>query len=232
MAAMGTHDEHGSGEPLGRKRARVLALLQDAGAPLTASDVAARLGIHPNTARFHLDALETDGLVVRTAEQRTLPGRPRALFTAADNSPVVAQRSYQLLAEMLTGFVTDQLPEPAAASQTAGMAWGRFLAEPTPPFQRVSEDEAIEALVDRLGRVGFESHTEDEDEREDLRLEISHCPFLEVADRHRDVVCSMHLGLMKGLLEQMRAPVSAETLSPLVEPGRCIAHLRRGPAIS
>jgi len=210
----------------------VLALLQDAGAPLTANDVAARLGIHANTARFHLDALETDGLVVRTAEQRTSPGRPRALFTAASNSPVVAQRSYQLLAEMLTSFVSDQLPEPAAASQAAGMAWGRYLAEPTPPFQRVGEEEAIDALVDRLGHVGFESHTEDEDEGGGLRLEISHCPFLEVADRHRDVVCSMHLGLMKGLLEQMQAPISAETLSPLVEPGRCIAHLRRGAAIS
>src|SRR5680860_1371951 len=74
MAAMGTHDEHGSGEQLGRKRAHVLALLQDAGAPLTASDVAARLGIHPNTARFHLDALETDGLVVRTPSNAPCPG--------------------------------------------------------------------------------------------------------------------------------------------------------------
>lgn len=227
---MVTHDERRSEEPLGRKRARVLALLQDAGAPLTAHDVAERLGIHPNTARFHLDALETDGLVVRTAEPRTSPGRPRALFAAASNSPVVAQRSYQLLAEMLTSFVSDQLPEPATASQAAGMAWGRFLAGPTPPFQRVGEEEAIDALVQRLGRVGFESHTEDDGE--DLRLEITHCPFLEVADSHRDVVCSMHLGLMKGLLEQMRAPVSAETLSPLVEPRRCIAHLRRGAAVS
>ena len=219
-------------DALVRTRERVLGLLQDAGAALTSDDVAERLGIHANTARFHLASLETDGLVVRTAEERTRPGRPRALFAAADGAPVVAYRSYQLLAEMLSGFLRDQLPDPASASEAAGVAWGRFLAGPTPPLQRVGEDDAVEALVDRLGRVGFESHADSRvnDAAAERRLEIGHCPFLEVADRHRDVVCSLHLGLMRGLLEQMRAPLSAETLIPLVEPGRCVAHLRRTDA--
>lgn len=219
-------------DALVRTRERVLGLLQDAGAPLSADDVAERLGIHANTARFHLASLETDGLVVRTAEERTRPGRPRALFAAADGAPVVAHRSYRLLAEMLSGFLRDQLPDPAAASEAAGVAWGRFLAGPRLPFERVGEDGAVDALVERLGRVGFESHAEGSGEGAagDLRLEIGHCPFLEVADRHRDVVCSLHLGLMRGLLDQMRAPLTAETLSPLVEPGRCVAHLRRTDA--
>jgi predicted ArsR family transcriptional regulator len=226
-------------DALARTRERVLALLQDAGAPLTVDDVATRLGTHANTARFHLASLETDGLVVRTTEERTLPGRPRALFAAAQDAPVVARRSYRLLAEMLSGFLRDQLPDPTSASEAAGAAWGRFLAEPSAPFERADEQQALDALVDRLGRVGFESHVGtgvDEvaddaavaaDAAGDLRLEIGHCPFLEVADRHRDVVCSLHLGLMRGLLEQLRAPLAAESLDPLVEPGRCVAHLRR-----
>jgi len=226
-------------DALVRTRERVLALLQDAGVPLAADDVAMRLGTHANTARFHLASLETDGLVVRTTEERTVPGRPRALFAAARGAPVVARRSYRLLAEMLSGFLHDQLPEPASASEAAGAAWGRFLAEPGAPFERADEREALDALVDRLGRVGFESHVETgadevadgaDGAAGDPRLEIGHCPFLEVADRHRDVVCSMHLGLMRGLLEQLRAPLAAESLDPLVEPGRCVAHLRRTEA--
>ena len=39
---------------LGRTRSRVLALMQDVSEPLAADEVAERMGLHPNTARFHL----------------------------------------------------------------------------------------------------------------------------------------------------------------------------------
>lgn len=208
----------------------MLTLLEDAGVALTANEVAERLGIHGNTARFHLEALEESGLVVRSIQGRSTPGRPRVLFAATADAPADDRRSYPLLAEMLAGFLADQLPDAATASEAAGVAWGRYLAEPTPPFQKVDEAEAVEALVGRLGQVGFDSHAAEDDGG--LRLEINHCPFLEVASRHRNVVCAMHLGLIRGVLEQTRAPLTADSLEPLVEPSRCIAHLRRMPAAS
>ncbi len=220
-------DDRGRTEPLGQKRSRVLALLQDAGQPLTANDVATRLSIHPNTARFHLDALQADGLVVRTAEERSAPGRPRALFAAAAESPLVAARSYQLLAEILASFLTERLPEPALDSERAGAAWGQYLVKPVPPYHRSTEPEALDALVDRLDEVGFESHIDQGDGS--IQLAVTHCPFLEVADPHRDVVCALHLGMIRGLLDEIRAPLSAATLEPLVEPGLCIAKLDRQP---
>jgi len=85
-------------------------------------------------------------------------------------------------------------------------------------------DEAVAALVGGLDGVGFESHPEGQGD--ELRLEISHCPFLEVAVDHREIVCSVHLGLMRGMLEGMGAGLAAQSLEPLVEPSRCIAHLR------
>ncbi len=39
------------------------------------------------------------------------------------------------------------------------------------------------------------------------------------------MVCSIHLGLIQGLLAELGAPVKAERLDPFVEPGLCIAHL-------
>ncbi|HEX6516208.1 MAG TPA: helix-turn-helix domain-containing protein [Nocardioidaceae bacterium] len=210
---------------LGPTRARVLALLQDAGEPMTAAAAAARMGLHVNTARFHLDALTADGLVVREREERSTPGRPKMMYAAASSAPGVAGRSYRLLAEILTSYLADRLPDPAASAEEAGHAWGRFLTEPARPFAAPDAEQALDALVDGLGRVGFESHVVDE--RGSLRLEVSHCPFLEVAEGHNDVVCSVHLGLMKGMLEQMGAPVRAEDLEPLVEPSLCIARLAR-----
>jgi predicted ArsR family transcriptional regulator len=203
----------------------VLALLQDAGEPMTAAAAAARMGLHVNTARFHLDALTADGLVVREREERSTPGRPTMRYAAASSAPGVAGRSYRLLAEILTSYLADRLPDPAASAEEAGHAWGRFLTEPARPFAAPDAEQALDALVDGLGRVGFESHVVDE--RGSLRLEVSHCPFLEVAEGHNDVVCSVHLGLMKGMLEQMGAPVRAEDLEPLVEPSLCIARLAR-----
>lgn len=210
---------------LGPTRARVLALLQDAREPMTAASAGARLGLHVNSVRFHLDGLTEDGLVLRRREERSTPGRPKVLYVVATSAPDVAHRSYRLLAEILTSLLTDKLPDPAASAEQAGHAWGRYLTPPPQPFQKPQQSEALESLVHALDNIGFDSHIVNEPDS--LRLEISHCPFLEVAEGHHDVVCSIHLGLIRGILDQTNAPLSADTLEPLVEPSRCIAHLTR-----
>ena len=63
---------------LGRSRASVLDMLLAADAPLGVREVAQQMGLHPNTARFHLEALVDAGLAVREAEERDTPGRPRS----------------------------------------------------------------------------------------------------------------------------------------------------------
>src|SRR5262252_7614233 len=58
---------------LGRSRADVLDMLRAADGPLGVREVAQRMGLHPNTARFHLEALTEAGLAVREAEDRKAP---------------------------------------------------------------------------------------------------------------------------------------------------------------
>jgi predicted ArsR family transcriptional regulator len=58
-------------------------------------------------------------------------------------------------------------------------------------------------------------------------IRLRHCPFLEVATAHPEVVCSVHLGVMQGVLAEQRAPVEAGDLQPFVEPSLCLARLRR-----
>lgn len=211
--------------PLTGKRARVLTVLQDAGAPLTADDVAGRLDVHPNTARFHLDALTRSGLAVRTIEERDVPGRPRVLFAPSDDAPAAGDRNYRLLAEMLARTLAE-LPQPAEIGERAGEAWGHRLVD-NRPRRRMGADRALHLLVERLGEVGFTSHTEEVGGR--TRLAVTHCPFLEVAGPHREVVCALHLGMARGLLEAVDAPVQVDELEPLVEPGLCLATLAPRP---
>jgi predicted ArsR family transcriptional regulator len=46
-----------------------------------------------------------------------------------------------------------------------------------------------------------------------------------LALHHQDVICALHLGLMRGALARIRAPVTADRLDPFVESGLCIARL-------
>ncbi len=204
---------------LGPARARVLALLREAGRPLGIAEVGERLGVHPNSARFHLDALVEAGLVDSERERRSAPGRPRVLYAARPGGP--GSRRYELLSEMLVGFIEEEIGDAGAAAERAGRAWSRQLAGPSGD----SEADVLDAVIAGLGEVGFSSGVVDDEAG--LRLEVRQCPFLEVAQGHERVVCSLHLGLMRGLLESMDAPLDVSELEPLVEPDLCLAHLAR-----
>lgn len=204
------------------RRAEVLARLRDAGRSLTVTDVAALSGLHVNTARFHLDALVTEGLAERSAEERDLPGRPHILYTACGDLP--GPRSYGLLAEMLTGLVAS-LADAGPAATEAGRAWGRHLVERSVPSQQVSATEAVTRLNRVLDAIGFQPEVRRGASSKDIEVLLHHCPFREVAERHTDVVCEIHLGLMQGALGELRAPLEALSLEPFVSPHLCVARL-------
>jgi predicted ArsR family transcriptional regulator len=204
------------------RRAEVLARLRAADRPLSAPDVAELTGLHVNTARFHLDALVSDGLAERSAEERDIPGRPRILYAARGELP--GPRSYKLLAEMLTGLVASLADRPAATE--AGRAWGRHLVERAAPSQRVDADEATVRLNRVLDAIGFQPETHRGKTKTDIEIRLHHCPFREVAERHTDVVCEIHLGLMQGALLELQAPVEATSLEPFVSPNLCVGRLR------
>lgn len=208
---------------LGQSRAEVLDLLRAADAPVGVREVAARTGLHPNTARFHLDALVDAGLATRAAQPRTVPGRPSTAYRAVPGGNATGQRHYRLLAEMLTSLIAGVLPDPGEAATQAGREWGRYLTEQPAPYQRMAIPAALAALTAMLEELGFAPEAEPAGSGFQLRLR--QCPFREAAEGHREVVCSLHLGLMQGALEQMRAPLAAVQLEPFVEPGLCLTTL-------
>lgn len=212
--------------PAGR-RAEVLARLREAGRPVSVAAMAELTGLHRNTARLHLDGLVDDGLAERGVEERSRPGRPQALYTARARAP--GPRSYALLAEMLTGLVAGR-PDAGHAAAEAGRAWGHHLVDRVPPSQRVGAVEALARLTRMLDAVGFRSQARAPqaagpgDAVSEVRL--THCPFREVAERHPEVVCALHKGMLQGALDELRAPLAVDSLDPLVTPTLCVARLR------
>lgn len=216
-----------SGQPLGSRRAEVLDRLRAARGPLGVLDLAAATGLHPNTARFHLDGLVDDGLATRETEERTTPGRRRVLYAARGEAS--GQTSYGLLAEMLTGLVVTMGGGRAQAAE-AGRDWGRHLVESDLPSQRASDEESLARLERVLDDVGFAPETLQDGPVAVVNLR--HCPFRDVAVRHTDVVCALHLGLMQGALAELRSPWQATGLDPFVEPTLCVARIERSATTS
>lgn len=242
----------GSGPALGQRRADVLDVLRSASEPLRVQEVARRTGVHANTARFHLDALVEAGLATREAQARATPGRPSFAYRATAHAATAGHRQYRLLAEMLSSLIEGLLPDPGQAAAEAGREWGRYLTERPAPYQRITAAEAISRLLAVLAEIGFAPETGSAGAQQFVpeagpagarraapepgaagsRREVwlRRCPFREVAEHRRDVVCQLHLGLMQGVLEQLRAPVTATQIHPFAEPSLCIAELTVLPA--
>lgn len=209
-------------------RVRLLDLLRDAGEPVGVAELAAAVGLHTNTVRSHLDVLMDAGLITRIDEAPKRPGRPRALFAVAeDGPPGEGERRYRLLAEILASYLAGSTSDPATVAAQAGREWGRYLADRPAPFARVGQAEATDGLVRLLDDLGFQPELSSDSQQVALR----HCPFREVAERHQDVVCGVHLGLMQGLLAELRAPVTATRLEPFVQPRLCVTDLGPVPAV-
>ncbi len=189
--------------------------------------VAEHTGLHPNTVRFHLERLESDGLVSRHVRRSGEPGRPPLAYVA---NPVPdaeqGRRDFGQLAEVLAQLVTRANQDPATMAEEAGRSWGLSRTEVSAAVTNGAA--AIAELTASLDELGFAPEVcADDDDGHPIILQ-RHCPFLEVAQTHQDVVCSVHLGLMRGTLEKLNAPVSAERLIPFASPAGCEAHLTVG----
>ena len=204
------------------RRVAVLDALRASDDPLGVTELADRLGIHPNTVRFHLDALVTQGLVDRRLEEPSGRGRPRTVHAPRPGMDRGGRREYRLLAKILLGQLTSTNVNAGAAAEDAGRAWGRYLIEQIPPFHQTGAAEATQRLTAMMTDLGFAP--EPSGDASD-RIRLRHCPFLELAEEYSPTLCPLHLGLMQGALTEIRAPITATRLEPFAEPGACLVHL-------
>lgn len=209
------------------RRREVLDVLRTAAAPLDVAEVAERIGVHPNTVRFHLEALTGEGLVERQVLEPSGRGRPRTVYAPKPGMDRGGTRSYRLLAQMLLSRVAATGSDGPSMAMEAGRAWGRSLVEPPPPSRRPTPEESAGRLVELLDGLGFAP--DPEGGTVPSRIRLRHCPFLELAEEYGQLVCPLHLALMQGALAELRAPLTATGLEPFAEPDACLAHLAPAP---
>ncbi|QNN55023.1 helix-turn-helix domain-containing protein [Nocardioides mesophilus] len=219
---------------MSRSRAALLDVLQDQPEATTMAALTAATGLHANTLREHLDALERHGLVRRHRAEPNGRGRPAWLYeaTGAEDSP--GRSEYAGLASALASAIHRSSSTPREDAIAAGTEWGHELAqaravadasgrEPDGPDGPGGPDglagrRRVLALLDE---VGFAPEA-DEDA---TVVRLTRCPLLEAAHRHPDIVCGVHLGIVRGALEEYGADPAGTDLVPFAEPGACRLHL-------
>jgi predicted ArsR family transcriptional regulator len=209
------------------RRRDVLDTLRSSGSPMSIVEIAGRIGLHPNTVRFHLRSLVGDGRVEQVKDTRGAPGRPALMFRAHVGMDPTGPRNYRLLAGALAGLLAAG-PDPGVRATEAGRALGRRLtAEDVDADEDVvvTDDEAAGRLVALLDELGFAPES---DRPRTGSIGLRHCPFLDLVPQHAAVICPLHLGLMQGAMDALEAGITVTRLEPFVEADLCLAHI--GPA--
>ncbi len=189
-------------------RAAILDLIRAEG-PLTAKEVAACAGLHPNVARGHLDVLVDAGLA--TVKWRRLPagGRPAKLYETA---PAHVERGTTLVADMLatlieqTGFVSE--PARKVAFET-GQRLGR---RHRPTAEHPTFEEQVIALIRALSEVSGATRIAGRGESW-VELEDHDCPFRGIAHGHAELACSLDKALKEGVMQALGAEAFVEQVT-------------------
>jgi predicted ArsR family transcriptional regulator len=199
---------------LSRARAAVLATVRAQPVPATLAELGAATGLHANTLREHFEALERDGLVRRERATPSGRGRPAWLYEAAEPED---RSEYAGLAATLAAAIHRSSAQPRDDAVAAGREWGRDLARAKGRPGRTGQPAARRQVVTLLADLGFAPEADD---RSTGAL-LTRCPLLDAAHRYPDVVCGVHLGIVRGALEEYGADAERSDLFAFSDPGGC-----------
>jgi predicted ArsR family transcriptional regulator len=204
-------------------RRQLLDVLQSSAEPLDVAVLAAAVGLHVTTARFHLDVLERAGLVRRATARDSRPGRPRMLYVATAAADV--SEGHRQLADALVAALA---ADPRTGRNWAEQAGRHWADNQVPAADGQSWEEGTRQVSDVFGRLGFAPRVVDDSQQRHLELDA--CPFRDLARTYPDVVCSLHLGLLRGSLSRLRVPLAEQAgLRPFVGSELCIADISVPP---
>jgi predicted ArsR family transcriptional regulator len=193
--------------------------------PVGRDEAAAAAGIGRALAVYHLDKLVESGLLTASYSRppgRSGPGagRPAKLYARSDRefTVTVPPREYELAARLLVQAVE---ADPGCHSRVAlaeaarrlgtelGSAFRPAVTDP-PSGGRDAAERDVKGLLTQQGYEPCHGGG-------DIRLR--NCPFHQLAEEHRDVVCGMNLALVEGLFAGLGADGWHPALDP--RPGHC-----------
>jgi len=209
-------------------RYRMYRYIGLAGRPVSVREMSRRLSLHPNTLRPHLRRLEEAGLIAREVRKSATVGRPQTLYSIRQTEGQEG-RDYRLLAEMLCGLVRGR--RALAQAESLAMQWGSYLlaqSGPGPkPGVQVPGRRNLALLQEAMARAGFEPRFR-RTPGAAIDVTLRDCPFRDLADEYRRLVCTLHRGLLAGMGGGLKPPMRIEKFEPFTERTICTLRLTDG----
>ena len=175
-------------------RARLFALLGELRRPAHTEELAEHLGLHPNGVRTHLERLQDAGLVLRERE-RLARGRPRDTWVISPDAQPGGDppTAYADLGRWLVRVIT------AAKTRVRDVeATGRQIGRELAP--RDSDASREQQMHDVLVALGFQPNRE-LGPGDRLTYRLGNCPYRETVRERPQLVCGLHRGITRGLLD-------------------------------
>jgi predicted ArsR family transcriptional regulator len=206
------------GEPVRRSLYQYVANQPD---PVSREQAATATGVAVHVAKFHLERLVDDGLLefdYRRPAGRGGPGagRPAKVYRAAGEIDVtLPERRYDLAGRLLVRGID------------AAVRSGDSVSDAIEEVARAEgRDIALEVTGSRRGKLqrvlvdcGFHPSSTGPE------IVLRNCPFHRLAEENRELVCSMNLAFVSGLLDGLEVDDVTAHLVPT--PGECCVRLRR-----
>jgi predicted ArsR family transcriptional regulator len=187
-------------------RRALYRFVSDSSEAVSRDQAADGVDVARHTAKFHLDRLVDEGLLVtefRRLTGRTGPGagRPSKLYRRSRKEVWVSvpSRRYDLAGQVLADAVERSLggvPMAEAVDAAADNA-ARIVIEAWPP---VASDE-LDGIAEVLGELGYEPRLAGDGQAGSVSL--ANCPFERLAADHRDLVCGLNHTFVSSVGERL-----------------------------
>lgn len=183
---------------------------------VSATETAQEFGIHPTVARLHLEKLSEVGLVAWQKGPST-GGRPTKIYLPGAAAVQISfpPRDYYLLARVTTEALIAMGPPGIRQVERSAEEMGREMALLRLARERGTKKparrEQIMRLVEDLNEGGTFCELTSATDRE-FEFKLTNCPFRELSSNDPHLVCRIHRGVLRGLLDQYLGQ------SELVEP--------------
>jgi predicted ArsR family transcriptional regulator len=179
----------------------------------TLNELADTAGVHLNTIRSHVAALEQAGILESEQKAASGPGRPASEYRLVDGWGL-SSTDFLELAGLLAAALVRTHPDRESLRET-GADWGRWLVG------RPGRRDVAEQVSRALERLGFHATVEGEVVR------ISGCPCAVVSPDHPEIVCGLATGLVEGVLAASGSALRVAEHDAHPEDRRCTLRLTR-----
>ena len=207
-------------------RARLFTLLRDLRRPAGTEELAERLGLHPNGVRLHLERLRKASLVVRERTRQSR-GRPRDMWVIAPDAQPTGEppTGYADLGRWLARAISS-----GRTSLRSVEATGRQIGRALGPKAALEPGSAEESMHAGLVSLGFQPRRQ-VDAAGGLTYRLCNCPYREAVHENQAVVCTLHRGVTRGLLDVIAPDTELAGFVPRdPDSAGCLIELRGGLA--